>query len=626
MTALGAVSVALVSVLFGAVLLTGEPILHFAWAAGTLLLTFFLIDTLSEYRAGTAFGFLAVSSIAVWDFPANTETRVEATLWTALAILTAASVTVAVEAVFQRFHPFDQFAEGLCHRIQTVENLLRCLSQGSEIDKTTLDKLTQYAMTGTGSLRRLLLRSNLNPHHAAEMSAVVALIGRLVDLSANIATINPHVTEPDKPRYAQAAKNLGKLRSGLLNGTVRQILEFERTQEEPPVPGSFVPDIENAIARIPQVFVGQQPLSEFLPSAVDFERPSKLFKDDAFSNPAHFQFALKSTLAAVSCYLIYNAIDWPGLSTSVTTCMITALSTVGSSRQKQLLRVSGAILGGVGFSIAAEVFVLPRIDNIAEFTLLFVAVTGISSWVATASPRLSYAGVQTAFAFYITQLRGFGPQRSLAVARDDVMGILFGLFAMWFISDQIWAKNAVSEMMDSFVANMRRIAVFDKQIIGDDLRKGIDRSRRERAAIDNNFDKIRNQSDAVIFEFGSGWHRKVGLRNQVRAWQPQLRTYFLLQVALLHYRLQSPDRMLDAQTERKVQQSEDLLTMLADLQDSRKEGQAAETVPLVKDRVAECAEELRTERNGAQDVESTPLRLSRSMLEVAVSLGKEMQG
>lgn len=225
--------------------------------------------------------------------------------------------------------------------------------------------------------------------------------------------------------------------------------------------------------------------------------------------------------------------------------MVTALSTVGSSRQKQLLRVSGAILGGVGFS---QVFVLPHIDTIAEFTLLFVAVTAFASWVATESPRLSYAGVQTAFAFYITQLCGFGPQTSLALARDDVVRILFGLLSMWVVFDRIWAKNAVSQMMESFVANMRRIAAFERQIIGTNLRQRIDGSRRERAAINSNFDQIRNESDAVIFEFGSGWHR-----------------------------LQSPGRVLDAETERHARQSAELLAMLADLKDIQEPEQAAET-------------------------------------------------
>ena len=75
------------------------------------------------------------------------------------------------------------------------------------------------------------------------------------------------------------------------------------------------------------------------------------------------------------CYIIYNSIDWPGISTAVTTCLLTALSTIGSSRQKQFLRFTGAIVGGFLSAWAAQIFILPYVDSIAGFTVLFVLVT-----------------------------------------------------------------------------------------------------------------------------------------------------------------------------------------------------------------------------------------------------------
>lgn len=67
-----AVGVSLLYIITTVRLFAGEPFLHFMWVAGTLFITFFLISALSEYLAGTAFGFLAVTSIAAWDFPADT--------------------------------------------------------------------------------------------------------------------------------------------------------------------------------------------------------------------------------------------------------------------------------------------------------------------------------------------------------------------------------------------------------------------------------------------------------------------------------------------------------------------------------------------------------------------------
>ena len=110
---------------------------------------------------------------------------------------------------------------------------------------------------------------------------------------------------------------------------------------------------------------------------------------DAFVNPEHFKFALKGCLAASGCYLIYNSIAWPGISTAVTTCLLTGLSTIGASRQKQILRLAGALVGGFLIGMGSQIFILPYLDSIVGFTVLFVLVTALASWFMTSSPRLS---------------------------------------------------------------------------------------------------------------------------------------------------------------------------------------------------------------------------------------------
>ncbi len=136
-------------------------------------------------------------------------------------------------------------------------------------------------------------------------------------------------------------------------------------------------------------------------------RQSRLFVRDALSNPDHFKFGLKGCLAASLCYIIYTALAWPGISTAVMTCVLTALTTVGASRQKQVLRISGAIVGGFIIGMGAQVFILPYLDSIGGFTLLFITVTIVAAWFATSGPRLSYFGVQLALAFYIINLQEF---------------------------------------------------------------------------------------------------------------------------------------------------------------------------------------------------------------------------
>src|SRR4029077_20649930 len=98
-----------------------------------------------------------------------------------------------------------------------------------------------------------------------------------------------------------------------------------------------------------------------------------------------------------------------------------------------VLRISGAVVGGFLIGMGAQVFVLPHLDSIAGFTILFVVVTAFASWFMTSSPRLSYFGVQIAVAFCLIHLNSFAIEPSLSIARDRVVGILLGLILMWLL-------------------------------------------------------------------------------------------------------------------------------------------------------------------------------------------------
>ena len=146
-----------------------------------------------------------------------------------------------------------------------------------------------------------------------------------------------------------------------------------------------------------------------------------------------------------------------GISTCMVTCAMTSLSSVGSSRQKQILRITGAMVGGILCGIVAQVFIIPGLDTISGFATLFVLVTFIAAWFATSSSRLSYFGLQMALAFYLVHLQEFSPQTSLTAGRDRVAGIALGLLAMWLVFDTLGAKSAVI-MTDTFARNLDLLA------------------------------------------------------------------------------------------------------------------------------------------------------------------------
>jgi multidrug resistance protein MdtO len=190
--------------------------------------------------------------------------------------------------------------------------------------------------------------------------------------------------------------------------------------------------------------------------------------------------------------------------------------------------------------MGAQVFILPYIDSIGGFMVLFVAVMGAAAWVATSSPRLSYFGVQVAVAFCLIALQEFKIQTSLAVARDRVVGILLGLVMMWLVFDRLWSTPAGVEMKRAFVSALRLLAQFAREPLSKDMQVAIERSYALRETINAQFDKVRSLADGVLFEFGSSRQRDLRLREHIRRWQPQLRALFVMRIASWKFRLNLP--------------------------------------------------------------------------------------
>jgi multidrug resistance protein MdtO len=190
--------------------------------------------------------------------------------------------------------------------------------------------------------------------------------------------------------------------------------------------------------------------------------------------------------------------------------------------------------------MGAQVFILPQLDSITGFTLLFLVAATLAAWIMTSSPRLSYLGVQIAVAFFLINLQEFTIQTSLAVARDRVVGILLGLLAMWLVFDRLWSVPAGVAMRRTFVANLRQLAQLARQPLSDELQTAIEESYSLRDAINDQFDQVRALADGVVFEFGPNRAQDLELRGYIRQWQPQLRTLFVMRTASLRYRLQLP--------------------------------------------------------------------------------------
>ena len=525
----------------GVAMLVGSPITHFIWIMMSLFVAFYLIRVFTDYFSAVAFGFSLAGAIPLWDQAYLTiEQRTENTLWLGGAVMIGSAITVLVEYVFRRVHPVTDVTQGIEGRLQAVEELLRRIASGAPSFKV-MEDIARFSNVGTSRLRRALLRSGLPNQFVGPMNIGVALVGQVIDMAASLQIARSHqfsVAAPeDRERCRVLADEIAELQRDLKERRLPQPLPIPTEAQPSGLP--FLPEMEREVALMSHTFSGTGSVEQLLLPPVAPEARQRLFVPDAFTNPDYLKFAIRGTLATMLAYVIYQSIDWPGLSTAIATCLITALTTIGSSRQKQFLRLGGVLLGGVIFGIGAQCFVLTFLDSIAGFTILFVVVTAICAWIGVASSRLSYLGVQAALAFYLINLQEFTIQSSLAVARDRMVGVALGVMCMWLVFDHLWVRNALQEMQDSFARSLQLLAEMIELAAAparqDQFIAVANRAVQLRDQINEAFNTVKAQADAVVFEFGPSRRRKLTIRDDFRRWQPTLGTLMQAQITGLQY-------------------------------------------------------------------------------------------
>jgi uncharacterized membrane protein YgaE (UPF0421/DUF939 family) len=174
-------------------------------------------------------------------------------------------------------------------------------------------------------------------------------------------------------------------------------------------------------------------------------KPKKsLFVPDAFTNPDHVRFGLKVSLAAMTCYIIYCGLDWPGIRTAFITCCFIALESTEATMRKARLRLAGCAIGGL-LGFLAIMYLVPWMETIVSLVLLTAAGAALAGWVAAGSPRIAYAGLQIALAFFMCIFQGFAPDTHFATIRDRVVGIVLGILVSAVVFQYLWPEREARE-------------------------------------------------------------------------------------------------------------------------------------------------------------------------------------
>jgi len=233
-------------------------------------------------------------------------------------------------------------------------------------------------------------------------------------------------------------------------------------------------------------------LQRFAEPDTEAPAPEKagFFLPDAFTNPQHVRYALKATVAAMICYMTYSLLNWPSIHTCLITAYIVSFPTVAESVEKLVLRITGCLVGAA-LGLLVLIFLIPAYDSIIALLLTIFLGTFAAAWVAAGSPRIAYVGLQFAFAFFLCVLQGSGPAFDMVVARDRVIGILFGNLVVYLVFTQLWPVSLKDHIENGVAKLLQRLA---------ELKQAADRSSRRaasvqllavRAAVEDDLDVVR---------------------------------------------------------------------------------------------------------------------------------------
>ena len=275
-----------VYVIIGASFALGDPMLRFLWVGGSLFLAFYTLSALGNYAAVARFAYLIVITIPLWDSHDSAGSKIESTLWAVGAITIGSVVTFVMELVFASLRRNDDLSEAIMERLIPVEELLKHYAEGSEIPAATRSQLTRLATVGTSRLRSILQRSGFAAWHQQHMGALVGLVGRLVDIAANLLQFTSCVPGNDRNRVRKDAQNIAEIRAILSNGASPRVVE-------PAVDGDvaaslpLLGELEKTLSLIHNVFTSAESPDLYTTSPSSDHRRATTLVRGTLSDPEH---------------------------------------------------------------------------------------------------------------------------------------------------------------------------------------------------------------------------------------------------------------------------------------------------------------------------------------------------
>lgn len=344
------------------------PELRIPVMAGFIFTGMFLSRALVIGPLGFVIGFFTALLQTIAEGAPNTDALVRGVLWLWIAVVYPIALTIFINQVLLPADPWPALVAALTRRLDIARCALERIIREGATGEQTNDLLLEQATRGSSPLLALLNFAEskdpaLKCRHASLVAAIVA--------SEHLLSATAQLEFRSRQTLSEADLNCARI----LLENIRELI-------------AAVPGHEPALsarpslvvrATLPQLRELQFAAESFRDGLIRYiseeQTPAaatgkkSLFNADAFTNPAHVRFALKVTLAAMTCYLIYSGLDWPGISTAFVTCCFIALENTAATIRKGWLRLSGCLSGGL-LGYFAIIVLIPRMESISSLTII----------------------------------------------------------------------------------------------------------------------------------------------------------------------------------------------------------------------------------------------------------------
>jgi multidrug resistance protein MdtO len=528
------VIVAIIVELAVVILTDNDPMARLLSVAIVTFLSGVIVAASSVPVLGSTWGLIYVTVIALWELHAPPDALVKSSLWLIATFALTVSCAIAVEYVLGVKDPVKTLEEQRRIRYRALETMFTLYAQGASSSQRLeaagpVSRLAVAGQTVMMELYNTIVDRNLATDTLPIGSRTrVTMLAELMDNAAAFGLQNEmQDTSEFRQRYALIAQESRELstdsnppsetRTALHQGETLSLLDR--------VEGSI-----HAILSMPSDPAGSR--NKDLAALPAHKVP--FFIPGALQRPSTIAFGLKISLCATLCYIIYHAVDWPGISTAVITVIVTGLTNTGAIKQRLIFRFIGSVIGGLILGLGTTSFLFPHMDSITSLLILIAVVAFISAWIS-AGPKFNYIGLQIAFSFYLVAFEGFSAPTELAPARDRLIGIMLALAIMWFVFDRIWPVRTVTVMRQTLAAVLRNGAS-QMRLVGATTNREelLHQTDILRDQVGKNIAALRTLSESVEFEFG------VDREQHIRTSETLLRTaltsaaLFWNQVAILH--------------------------------------------------------------------------------------------